>query len=180
VVNEDHVSLSFERQCNYNPVYLRNAMVDLLTRPKESKVTTSTDVEVRTEPQTAMEQRVAARVAKFVPVEANIDHLASHHKALIKARADLKQLKGYIDMLEEKIKDELTKLGATDGKIKNAVVVTYRPKDAYRFAEFREAHPEIYDRYVTKVEVDKLDERALLAEHSGLLADFRSRAFNVK
>lgn len=176
MVNSDHVPLRFERQTNFNPVYLRNAMVDLLTRPKESKVTTSTDVQVRTEAPSAVEQRVA----KFVPVEANIDHLASHHKALLKARADLKQLKGYIDMLEEKIKDELVKLGATDGKIKNAVVVTYRPKDAYRFAEFREAHPEIYDRYVTQVTVDKLDEQALLAQHAGLLADFRSRAFNIK
>lgn len=171
MVNSDHVAL---RATLVNPVYLRDAMAGLMARPKEDKVTTSTEVEVRTEAQ------LPVRVAKFKPVEVNIDHLADHYKKLIKARADIKQMKAFEDALVTVIKHELAVLGGSDGKIKGAVVVTHRPKEAYRFAEFREAHPEIYDRYVTKVEVDKLDEQALLAEHAGLLEDFRSTAFSVK
>lgn len=176
MVNHDHVPLSIPRNStNFNPVYLRNAMVDLLTRPPRKETEMSTDVAIPTE-----DSLVAVRPNKFVPVKADIDHLASHHKALMKARADLKQLKAYVEVLEDKFKEELTKLGATDGRIKGAVVVTYRPKEAFRWAEFRDAHPQIHDKFLRQVTVEKLDEVALLREHGGLLEDFRSSAFNVK
>lgn len=171
MVNQDHVAL---RATLVNPVYLRNAMVDLMTRPREEK-SMSTDVTVRTE--------VSAEVVpvrKFKPVEANIDHLADHYKKLVKARSDAKQLKAYIEALEVMIKQELADLGATDGKIKGAVVVTHRPKESYRLAEFREDHPEIYDKYLVPVTELKLNQNALLVDHAGMLEDYRSTAFNIK
>lgn len=171
MVNQDHAAL---RATLVNPVYLRDAMVSLMTRPKEEK-SMSTDVAVHTE--------VSAQVVpvrKFKPVETNIDHLADHYKKLVKARADIKQMKAFEEALVTVIKHELAELGATDGKIKGAVVVTHRPRDSYRLAEFRDEHPEIYDRYVVPVTVLKLDEAALLADHAGMLEDYRSTAFNIK
>lgn len=179
MVNADHVPLRFTRNTNYNPIYLRNAMVDLLTRPREEKSTMSTDVAVHTEDAAELVPAVAVK-KKFKPIEANIDHLSDHYKKLVKARSDAKQLKAYIEALETMVKHELTTLGATDGKIKGAVVVTYRPKDSFRLAEFREDHPEIYDQYLVPATTYVLDQDKLLSDHAGMLEDYRSSAFNIK
>lgn len=178
MVNSDHVPLRFARNTNFNPVYLRNAMVDLLTRPREEN-TMSTDVVVRTEEAAELVPAVSVK-KRLKPVEANIDHMADHYKKLIKARADAKQLKAYIEALETMLKHELNTLGATDGKIKGAVVVTYRPKETFRLAEFREDHPEIYDKYLVPATTYVLDQDKLLADHAGMLEDYRSSAFNIK
>lgn len=178
MVNDDHVPLRFARGTNYNPVYLRNAMVDLLTRPKEEK-SVSTDVAVHTEQAAEIVPAVAVK-KKFQPTEANIDHLADHYKKLVKARADIKQMKAFEEALVTLIKHELNTLGATDGKIKGAVVVTHRPKEAYRLAEFREDHPEIYDKYLLPATTLVLDQDQLIRDHAGMLEDYRSTAFSIK
>lgn len=172
-MNQDHVSLRFERNTNFNPIYLRDAMIGLMTRPPKEEKSMSTDVAIPTE--SAVEVR-----KKFKPVEANIDHLVDHYKKLIKAKADIKQMKAYEAALETMIKQELASLGATDGKIKGAVVVTHRPKEAFRFAEFRDDHPEIYDKYLIPTETFVLDEPKLIADHAGMLEAYRSTAFNIK
>lgn len=177
-MNSDHVSLRFSRTTNYNPIYLRNAMVDLMTRPKEEKSTMSTDVAVPTEQAEIVPAVTVSK--KFKPVETNIDHLADHYKKLVKARADIKQMKAFEDALVTLIKHELAALGATDGKIKGAVVVTHRPKDSYRLAEFREDHPEIYDQYMVPAQTFALDQDKLIADHAGMLEAYRSTAFNIK
>lgn len=174
-MNSDHVPLQIPRNhTNFNPVYLRNAMVDLLTRPPRQETQMSTDVEVRTEPE------VPVAVKKFKPVETDIDHLKDRMARLTTARRDLATLKAFVEMEERFIKDELAKLGATDGRINGVVAVTYRPKNDYRFAEFREDHPEIYARYLEPTIVDQLNKDKLLADHAGLLAAYRSSAFSVK
>lgn len=176
MVNADHVPLRLPSNVNYNPIYLRNAMVDLMTRPpRQEKSTMSTEVSIPTSAEV-----VAVKAEKFKPVEANIDHLADHYKKLVKARADIKQMIAYKDALETMIKHELAALGATDGKIKGAVVVTHRPKEAYRLAEFRADYAEVYDKYLVPMETFVLDEDALIANHRGLLEAYRSTAFNVK
>lgn len=175
MVNSDHVPLQIPRNhTNFNPVYLRNAMVDLLTRPPRKETKMSTDIEVRTEPE------VPVAVKKFKPVETDIDHLKDRMDRLTQARKDRDTLAAFIEMEERYIKDELAKLGATDGRINGVVAVTYRPKNDYRFAEFREEYPEIYARYLEPTIVDQLNKAKLLADHPNLLAKFRSSAFSVK
>lgn len=176
MVNSDHVPLQIPRNhTNFNPVYLRNAMVDLLTRPPRQETQMSTDVAVPTEAEI-----VPVAVKKFKPVETDIDHLKDRMARLHQARADRDTLASFITMEERFIKDELAKLGATDGRINGVVVVTYRPKNDYRFAEFREDYPEIYARYLEPTIVDQLNKDKLLQDHAGLLATYRSSTFSVK
>lgn len=178
MVNADHVSLRFSRTTNYNPIYLRDAMVGLMTRPPRQENSMTTDVAVPTE-QTEIVPAVTVS-KRFKPVEANIDHLADHYRKLLKAKADIKQMKAFEAALETMIKQELANLGATDGKIKGAVVVTHRPKHSYRLAEFRDDHPEIYDKYMVPAQTFVLDEGRLIADHAGMLEDYRSTSFNIK
>lgn len=175
MVNSDHVSVRFERNTNFNPIYLRNAMVDLLTRPPGQESQMSTDVAIPTEAEI-----VPVAPKKFKPVETDIDHLKDRMDRLVTARRDLATLKAFVEMEERFIKDELAKLGATDGRINGVVAVTYRPKNDYRFAEFREDYPEIYARYLEPTIVDQLNRDKLLQDHAGLLAKYRSSAFSVK
>jgi hypothetical protein len=153
-------------------------MVDLTTRPPKEENSMSTDVAVHTEQAELVPAVTVSK--KFKPVETNIDHLADHYKKLIRARSDLKQLKAYAEALETMIKHELESLGATDGKIKGAVVVTHRPRDSYRLAEFRTDHPEIHDRYMVPAQTFVLDQDRLIADHAGMLEAYRSTAFNIK
>lgn len=119
-------------------------------------------------------------VSKVVPVETDIDDLKSHVKALKKAKTDLKELEAYIKVLEDKITETLEKRDATDGKINNAVVVTWRPTKGYRFAEFAKHHPDIHAQYLEPEVVDVLNKAKLVKDHPGLLAPFQSRALLIK
>lgn len=176
MVNSDHVPLQIPRNStNFNPVYLRDAMVGLLTRPPRKETEMSTDVAIPTEAEI-----VPVAVKKFKPVETDIDHLKDRMARLTQARADRDTLAAFIAMEERFIKDELAKLGATDGRINGVVAVTYRPKNEYRWAEFRDTYPEIHDRFMEPQVVDVLNKAKLLKEHGGLLAQFRSHAFSVK
>jgi hypothetical protein len=162
-----------------NPVYLRNAMVDLLTRRtvERKEIPLSTSVEVA---QVEQAELPVAPVRKFRPVEADIDHLASHYEALTKAKKDIAEMEAYVGHLERKIKEELDKRGATDGRINGAVVLTYRPIENFRFKEFAAEKPEIYNRYLVPRVVDQLDKAALMRDHAGVLEEFRSYSFQVK
>lgn len=119
-------------------------------------------------------------VAVAKPVETDIDELKTHVKNLRKAKADLKELQAYIGVLEDKITQTLEKRGATDGKINNAVVVTWRPQNSYRFAEFAKTYPDIHAQYLEPEVIDVLNKARLLAEHPGLMEPFRSRALLIK
>lgn len=171
MVNSDHVAL---RTTLVNPIYLRNAMIGLMTRPQEDSM--STDVALPT----PAEVDVPVAVKKFKPVETDIDHLGDRMARLRQARLDRDTLAAFIEMEERSIKDELAKRGATDGRINGVVVVTHRPRDSYRLAEFRDAYPEIYAKYLEPEIVDVLNKSRLISDHRGLLEDFRSTAFNIK
>lgn len=119
-------------------------------------------------------------VSKVVPVETDIDDLKGHVNALKKAKTDLKELEAYIRVLEDKITETLEKRDATDGKINNAVAVTWRPTKGYRFAEFAKYHPDIHTQYLEPQTVDVLNKERLLRDHPGLLARFQSRALLIK
>lgn len=176
MVNSDHVPLQIPRNStNFNPVYLRNAMVDLLARPPRQETEMSTDVAIPAEAEV-----VPVAVKKFKPVETDIDHLKERMERLHQARKDRDTLAAFIEMEERFIKDELAKLNATDGKINGVVAVTYRPTNNYRWAEFRETYPEIHDKFLEPQVVDVLNKAKLLKEHGGLLAEFRSSTFSVK
>jgi DUF1680 family protein len=119
-------------------------------------------------------------VAVAKPVETDIDELKTHVKSLRKAKADLKELAAYIKVLEDKIQETLEKRNATDGKINNAVVVTWRPTATYRYAEFAKTYPDIHARYMEPEVVDVLNKARLAAEHPALLEPFRTRALLLK
>lgn len=179
MVNSDHVSLRLPRATLDNPVYLRNAMVDLLTRRpvEKEEIPLSTSTEVAQVEQTEL---LPAPVKKFKAVEADIDHLAEHFKALIKAKKDIAEMEAYVGHLEAKIKSELKKRGATDGRINGAVVLTHRPIANFRFKEFEAEHPEIYHRYMVPRVVDELDRDRLIKDHAGILENYRSYSLKVK
>lgn len=119
-------------------------------------------------------------VAVAKPVETDIDELKSHVKNLRKAKADLKELQAYIGVLEAKIQETLDKRGATDGKINNAVVVTWRPTATYRYAEFAKTYPDLCAQYMEPEVVDALNKARLAADHPNLLEPFRTRALLLK
>lgn len=176
MVNADHVPLNIPRSSLFNAVYLRDAMVGLMTRPPRQEAQMSTDVAIPTEAEV-----VPVAVKKFKPVETDIDHLKDRMARLTQARADRDTLAAFITMEERFIKDELAKLNATDGRINGVVVVTNRPKNDYRFAEFREAYPEVYAKYLEPQVVEVLNKEKLVADHGkSILAEFRSSAFSVK
>lgn len=119
-------------------------------------------------------------VVKAKPVEVNIDELEGHVTALRKAKKDLKELEAYVKVLEDKITQTLEAKGATDGKINNAVAVTWRPISGYRFKEFRETYPQLADTYMEPTTVLELNKTRLLADHKALLEQFRSKSLLIK
>lgn len=119
-------------------------------------------------------------VAVAGPVETDIDELRSHVKSLKKAKQDLKELEAYIKVLEDKITETLEARGATDGKINNAVAVTWRPAKSYRFAEFAKVYPELVNKYMEPEVVDVLNKARLIADHAGILEPFRTKTLLVK
>lgn len=177
MVNSDHVPLA--RKTLVNPVYLRDAMVGLMNRrpveKEEISLTTTTEVA-----QVEQAELLPAPVRKFKAVEADIDHLAEHFEALNKAKKDIAEMEAYVAHLEAKIKSELAKRGATDGRINGAVVLTHRPIANYRFKEFEAEHPEIYNRYMVPRVVDQLDKDRLIKDHGGILENYRSYSLKVK
>lgn len=175
MVNSDHVSLRLPRITLDNPVYLRNAMVDLLTRrsvEKEEKMTTEIVPVASAE--------LVAPIAKMAPVEVDLDHLAKHYEAIVKGRRDIAEMEAYVAAMEDKFRTELAKHNATDAKISGRTVVTVRPADNFRYKEFEAAHPNVYRQYMKPVVVDKLDKAALRKEHGHLLEQYRTTVFNLK
>lgn len=119
-------------------------------------------------------------VAVAGPVETDIDELKSHVKSLKKAKQDLRELEAYIKVLEGKITETLEKRGATDGKINNALAVTWRPTKSYRFAEFAKIYPELISKYMEPEIQDVLNKARLVADHGSLLEPFRTKTLLIK
>lgn len=157
----------FNRNTNFNPIYLRDMMIKLLKdHPEEEDSMTTTDL-------------APVATQKFKPVEVDLDHLKPRMERLAQARKDRDILAAFIEMEEKAIKDELSKLKGTDGRIDGVVVVTHRPIKQYRFAEFAENYPDIYNSYLEPTIVDKLNKDRLVKDHAALLEPFRSTAFKV-
>ena len=66
------------------------------------------------------------------------------------------------------------------GKINGVVAFTYAKTDSYAWAKFATEHGDIADRYKVEVTKVELDKDKLLAEHGGLLEEFRTRQFLSK
>lgn len=182
MVNADHVPLMIPRVTLDNPLYLRNAMIGLMTGPadKEGKDMTVTASTTEIVPAPAAEIVPVPPPRKMEPVAVDLDHLREHYKAIVKGRADIAEMQAYVAAMEAKFTEELVKFGATDAKINGRVVLTNRPAASFRYAEFREAHGDIYNRYLKPEVVDKLDKAALQRDHAGLLEPFRTTVLSVK
>ena len=104
-----------------------------------------------------------------------LDHLAGKAQAANEARQRAAELIAFANEQDAEIKKAMG--DAEEATVFGVPYFTYTKKDAYRFAEFREAHPHVYRQYLVPVTKEELDKDKLLAEQGDLLAEFQTREF---
>lgn len=98
---------------------------------------------------------------------------------LLQTRKEIKEMEAFAEQVEAEIQQVIVDQGGTVGTINGVPIFTYRQAEAYAMARFREAHPEVYAKYLVKQETEVVDMEALIAKHgASLLAPFKSRRLN--
>lgn len=104
-----------------------------------------------------------------------LDHLAGVAQAANEARQRAAELIAFANEQDAKIKEAMG--DKEEATIFGVPYFTYTKKDAFRWAEFREAHPHVHRQYLEPVTSLELNKEKLRAEQADLLAEFQTREF---
>ena len=106
-----------------------------------------------------------------------LDRVVAKHAMLKQARKDIAEMQAFATRLEVEIQSLMK--DAEVGLINGAPALTWGWSDDYAWAQFRDANPEIYQRFLVPTTTEVLDKDALKAAHPGLLKPFQKRPFRV-
>lgn len=102
-------------------------------------------------------------------------------KALVKLRewqeaaAAARKATALADRLKAEFQAFMAITESTVGTVRGLQVVSYRPTEAFRGAEFRQARPDLVQHYTRQVTVEELDVVALRRDLPRVYEQFRSR-----